>query len=513
LGTTTNTYVVTAANGQTASCSFSVTVNSPEINVVGNSVTIADGDLTASLTDHTDFGTPFPGIPVTQTYTIQNTGTDPLVVSTITMAGAQAANFTVGGITLPTTVASGSSTTFTVTFVAVPLGVYNATVVINNTDCNESPYDFAVRGEVSCQPPAFTACIGNVTVTTANNLCARVVTYIPVITGAPAPTLTYTLTGATTGSGAGTGSGTSFNQGVTTVTITATNPCGTTSCTFTITVNDQQPPNAICQNVTVQLNSAGNGTTTASAVNNGSNDACGIASLVLSQTSFSCAELGANPETLSVTDVNGNVSTCSAVVTVQDNIAPTAVCTNATVTLNATGNGSLGASVVGLGSSDNCTTFSASVSPSSFTCANLGANTVTLTITDGSGNSSNCTASVLVLDITPPVVVCSNATVTLNALGNGNLGASVVGLGTADACGPFTATVSPNVFNCTNVGPNTVTFTATCQDVTVQLDATGNGSTTASAVDNGSNDACGIAALVLSQTAFVCSRSVPTPKP
>ncbi|MEZ5006911.1 MAG: hypothetical protein R2753_02035 [Chitinophagales bacterium] len=60
-----------------------------------------------------------------------------------------------------------------------------------------------------------------------------------------------------------------------------------------------------------------------------------------------------------------------------------------------------------------------------------------------------------------------------------------------------------NVSTCTatvtvedNVAP-----VATCQDVTVQLDASGNGSTTATAVDNGSSDACGIA----SQTDFVCS--------
>jgi hypothetical protein len=58
------------------------------------------------------------------------------------------------------------------------------------------------------------------------------------------------------------------------------------------------------------------------AVDNGSNDACGIQSLVLSQTAFVCSEVGANTETLTVTDVNGNVSTCTTVVTVEDNVAP-----------------------------------------------------------------------------------------------------------------------------------------------------------------------------------------------
>jgi hypothetical protein len=39
-----------------------------------------------------------------------------------------------------------------------------------------------------------------------------------------------------------------------------------------------------------------------------------------------------------VTDANGNTSTCDATVTVEDNVAPTAICQNITVQLDATGN-------------------------------------------------------------------------------------------------------------------------------------------------------------------------------
>jgi hypothetical protein len=48
--------------------------------------------------------------------------------------------------------------------------------------------------------------------------------------------------------------------------------------------------------------------------------------------------VGAQTVTLTVTDANGNTSTCDATVTIEDNIAPTAICQNITVQLDATGN-------------------------------------------------------------------------------------------------------------------------------------------------------------------------------
>ncbi len=63
----------------------------------------------------------------------------------------------------------------------------------------------------------------------------------------------------------------------------------------------------------------------ASQIDNGSNDACGIASLSVVPGSFDCSNVGANTVTLTVTDNNGNVSTADAVVTVEDNVAPVAL--------------------------------------------------------------------------------------------------------------------------------------------------------------------------------------------
>ena len=67
---------------------------------------------------------------------------------------------------------------------------------------------------------------------------------------------------------------------------------------------------------------------TATQVDNGSTDNCTIATRTLSQSSFDCQKLEAIPFGYIVTDVNGNVDSASAVITVQDVIKPTVVTQN-----------------------------------------------------------------------------------------------------------------------------------------------------------------------------------------
>lgn len=169
------------------------------------------------------------------------------------------------------------------------------------------------------------------------------------------------------------------------------------TCTATVTVIDNTAPVALCQDITVQLDASGNASITAADVNGGSNDACGIQSLSVSQTQFNCLHAGGNTVTLTVTDNNGNVSTCNATVNVEDNVAPTAICQNVTVQLDGSGNGSTTAAAVDNGSTDPCGIASLSLDNTEFTCSDVGSgNTVTLTVTDVHGNSSTCTAIVTV---------------------------------------------------------------------------------------------------------------------
>src|SRR5205085_6187295 len=143
-------------------------------------------------------------------------------------------------------------------------------------------------------------------------------TYSSPATATPAPSFTYSFSGATTGSGSGNGSGSTFNKGLTNVSVTAHNVCSPDAvCSFSITVNDNEAPQALCKNLTVQLDATGNAAITAAQIDNGSNDPCGVASKSVAPNSFTCANVGANTVVLTVTDNNGNSSTCSSIVTVQ----------------------------------------------------------------------------------------------------------------------------------------------------------------------------------------------------
>ena len=320
----------------------------------------------------------------------------------------------------------------------------------------------------------------------------------------------------------------STNPNVVTLTVTDNNG-NVSTATANVTVVDAVAPVAVAQNVTVQLDATGNGSTTAALVNNGSNDACGIATLALSKTTFDCSNVGSNNVNLTVTDVNGNVSTAGAIVTVQDKVAPVAIAQDVTVQLDANGNGSTTTTLVNNGSNDACGIATLALSKTTFDCSNVGSNNVTLTVTDVNGNVSTAAAIVTVQDKVAPVAIAQDVTVQLDANGNGSTTTALVNNGSNDACGIATLALSKTTFDCSNVGSNNVTLTVTdvngnvstaaaivtvqdkvapvaiAQDVTVQLDANGNGSTTTALVNNGSNDACGIATLALSKTTFDCS--------
>jgi gliding motility-associated-like protein len=223
------------------------------------------------------------------------------------------------------------------------------------------------------------------------------------------------------------------------------------------------PPVAICRNITVNMGPGGTVTINASQVDGGSYDPDGtIANRAVSPDTFSCSQLGPNTVTLTVTDDEGLTSSCTTSVVIADRTSPTALCKNAILYLDLTGKASLDISDIDNGSSDNCSSgFFRYLSRTDFNCSDTGAPvSVTLTATDGSGNSSSCTAQVTVLDTVKPRVFVKPFNLILGPSGTGTLLPANVDNGTFDNCGSVTLSVSPDSFSCSDIGTKTVTLTA-----------------------------------------------------
>ena len=321
------------------------------------------------------------------------------------------------------------------------------------------------------------------------------------------------------------------NVGNNVVTMTITDNSNNVSTIDTVvTVQDTTAPTVVTQAFTAQLNAAGTVSILASNINNGSSDCCGIKTITVSPSIFTCANVGVNTVTLTVTDNNNNVSTGTAIVTVVDTVLPVVVTKPFTAQLDATGNVTITAADVNNGSSDSCGIKTISVSPSSFTCANSGANAVTLTVTDNNNNVSTGTAIVTVVDSVIPVVITKAITVQLSAAGSVSIVAADVNNGSTDNCAIASYTLSKSTFTCSDIGATTITLKATdasgnvslpvnaivtvqdvtapvvnTKNITVQLNAAGIASIVPADVNNGSTDACGIASYSLDKTTFNCS--------
>ena len=142
--------------------------------------------------------------------------------------------------------------------------------------------------------------------------------------------------------------------GNTIVTWTATDNAGNAaSCNQTVTVRDNQAPTVICQPITVNLDNSGMTTITASQVNNGSTDNVGIASMTLSKSTFTCADLsnGALNFTTGADGVTSNTNftgaTGTSARTISAWVKPTA--SNDTYAVAHMGDQDLGAAMFGIG--------------------------------------------------------------------------------------------------------------------------------------------------------------------
>ena len=80
---------------------------------------------------------------------------------------------------------------------------------------------------------------------------------------------------------------------------------------------------------------------------------------------------------------------------------------------------------------------------------------------DANGNTSIVFRTVEVVDTTNPTVVCQNITVQLDDTGNASITAAMIDNGSTDLSGIASLAIDMTDFDCTNVGDNMVTLTVT----------------------------------------------------
>ncbi len=411
VGTTTVNCVAVDAAGNTATCSFDITVNDtqkPTANCPVNISTNVDpGQCTATV----NYGAA--------------SAVDNCPGPTFSCSPVSGSSFNVGVTTVTCTATDAAGNTANCTF--------NVTVIDN-------------------QGPTAN-CPGNQTVNVASGTCAANVSWTASASdNCPGPSVSCSPA-----------SGSSFGVGVTPVTCTATDASGNTAnCTFNVTVIDNQGPTAICHGDTTVVNDAGLCGATVSFSIPDPTDNCPGATSSANPASGSFFAVGTNPVTVTATDAAGNTGICSFNVTVNDTQKPTANCP-ANITVG-TDPGQCNAVVIYSSSaSDNCPGATVICAPASGSSFGVGTTTVTCTATDASGNTGGCTFTVTVNDNEDPTPNCNTTSVNLDmAPGTHTFSQAEIdamGAGSTDNCGSVTFSANPTSVSCADGSSATVALT------------------------------------------------------
>ncbi|GEP41612.1 hypothetical protein BGE01nite_09030 [Brevifollis gellanilyticus] len=130
--------------------SYSQAPDAPEIRVSYNGLEIVNGDSTPNPYDNTEIFMTVNDLSW-RVFTVHNTGTAPLTVGNVTLAGPDAGLFSISQQPVSPVPPNGS-TSFEIRITPPGNGPYNASVNFSNDDSDENPYSFSIRGVVP--PPA-----------------------------------------------------------------------------------------------------------------------------------------------------------------------------------------------------------------------------------------------------------------------------------------------------------------------------------------------------------------------
>ena len=169
--------------------------------------------------------------------------------------------------------------------------------------------------------------------------------------------------------------------------------------------------------------------------------------------------IGATSVTWTTEDGSGNSATRIVTVNVSDTTDPVLTCPGNQI-VGTSGSACAAPVNYNVTADDNCGIASIVSTPSNGSTFAVGATLVTSIALDNSGNSDTCSFTVTVVDSTVPVVLCTNINLSLNFLNEASITPQQIGSAT-DNCNVIdSVAISIDSFDCSNLGPNTVVYTA-----------------------------------------------------
>jgi len=298
---------------------------------------------------------------------------------------------------------------------------------------------------------------------------------------------------------------------------------------------------AVCEDITVQINGDGPPPISGAAIDGGSTSTCGIASMQATPDELVCF-FGNQPVTLTVTDDNNNTGTCVATVTLEEGPSPDIVIENSEVCYGS----AVELSIVGLpgtrylGSGNGVPTaftfdVTADASGEAIVVAPIMSSAGMYQVTINSIRYGDCPVGVNITEeyevIAPPLALCDDITIELDPNGQATIDYSEIDNGSTADCGLESISLDITEFDCDDLGVNDVVLTVVdindneascvsemtveddsdpvvdCMDIVIELDhQTSSVSVGVADIDDGSYDNCSVDLSVASNT-FDCNNA------
>ena len=413
VGTSMETYIATDSEGNTASCSFSITIQDIEAPLI-----MCPASVTAeTLVDGCH--------------------------ATVTVASPLALD------NCPGTVFTNDYNNSTDASDMYPLGLSTVTWTATDGGSNTASCSMTVLVEDEITPTVI--CPLDID-TTADSLTCDANVTIPI----PIHDDNCGISALSNDQTATSNASATYPLGTTMVTYTVWDISGnSSSCSFSVNVTNLTPPSLDCPTNIQQANDIGQCEAMVTVALPAFSSGCGIDNIVNNITNTTDASgsypVGTTTVTWTASDLEGNTATCSMNITVTDNQAPIITCPSIVTETASFGRCDGIAFYPPPIVSDNCPNTSIindfNGTDNGAGRYNVGATTVTWTVTDAGNNTASCSMNIVITDIEPPSIVCPSDASSTTDLNQCDAMVSIGSPTSADNCG---ITSNINDFNGTS---------------------------------------------------------------